>query len=343
MGLEDVRERRSRTGRRGGSGRSVAPTSTPSDPNPFVTGAPTSGGMSEWLEEQRRKEAEEEAAKDKGPKTAAEKYGDPLAWADYVDDRIRGDMENFAEAYGIDERMLIGWYEANAGGMFEYIEQQALTGRGASANAFGGTPGDSQLEMHSLYEIAKNWLNIRSPELKKMYTGDFGPRVSGGGSGSRGRGSRGPSAADIRAQFDLDALTENVNQMYRAYLLQEAPGARKIASAYVEAIVRNPEQKLDFQQFVLNRIRGEARHKSIYRNKPESVDELDYLGPYVQAARSVMRPQNADEAAVGGAMFGADAQSFQARLERSDEVTGSAPFINSMQARVSDISKVLRG
>lgn len=334
MGLEDARERRLVPGGRGGSSGRARRSSGPTVRNPAFVRSSRSLDQSE-------QDTEEE----KGPKTAAEKFGDPLAWAAYVNDLIETDLESFAEIYGIDERMLMGWYQANAGGMFDYIETQALTGRGASAQGFGSVPGDTQLELHSLYEIAKNWLTIRSPELKKMYTGDFGPRVSGGGSGRRGsgRGRGGPTADEIRAQFDLDQLSEEVNKMYRAYLLTDSPSARGIATAYVDAIVKNPDQKLDFQTFVLNRIRGEARHKSIYRNKPDSVDEIEYLRPYMQSAMSMLRPQNAEEAAIGGAQFGADPNAFAARLMRSDEVTGSAPFINAMEQRVSSVSKVFRG
>lgn len=338
MGLEDARERglvgSRRTGRRTTSGSSRETTTTSSG---STTPTNTTEALLAYLESLNQDSEE------KAPKTAAEKFGDPLAWAAYVNDLIERDMEAFAEIYGIDERMLMGWYQANAGGMFDYIETQALTGRGASAQGFGSVPGDTQLELHSLYEIAKNWLTIRSPELKKMYTGDFGPRVSGGGSGRRGSGSRGPTADEIRAQFDLDQLSEEVNKMYRAYLLTDSPSARGIATAYVDAIVKNPDQKLDFQTFVLNRIRGEARHKSIYRNKPDSVDEIEYLRPYMQSAMSMLRPQNAEEAAIAGAQFGADPNAFAARLMRSDEVTGSAPFINAMEQRVSSVSKVFRG
>lgn len=166
--------------------------------------------------------------------------------------------------------------------------------------------------------------------------------ISRGGTGRAG--SRKPTATEIRNQFDLDQLTNSVNDIWRVMLLEEHDNPRKLASDYVEAIVRTGAEKtIDFETFVRERARKTARHASIFRNKPESESEESLIQRYYQSAMNILRPNNAAEVAIGGAQFGADAATFSARLGRSKEVTGSAPFITGLENRMSDLKGLFRG
>lgn len=162
-------------------------------------------------------------------------------------------------------------------------------------------------------------------------------RVGGGGV----RTSLTPE--EIRNQFDLDELAHAATTLWQAWLLEDPDNARDMAEAYVEAIVASKaEKKIDFTEFIRKRAKETARWPSIYRNKPEGISEEAYLQRYYQSAQQLMRPQNAAAVAIGGAQFGADAQSFAGRLRRTDESTSSAPFMQDLQARLEDLNGVFK-
>ncbi len=168
------------------------------------------------------------------------------------------------------------------------------------------------------------------------------PRDSGGGSGRRG--ASGPTAQDIRNQFDIEELSSSVNDMSRMLVFEPHRGAKALAREYVELIVKGKgEVNVDFETFIRADIAKTARFKSIYRNKPEALKAEQYMAPFFQAARSVARPDEAADLAIGGAQFGADPASFSQRLARTDAVTGSAPFINNLEARLGDLNEIFKG
>ncbi|NIT78688.1 MAG: hypothetical protein GWO44_17810, partial [Thermoplasmata archaeon] len=159
-----------------------------------------------------------------------------------------------------------------------------------------------------------------------------------------GTGRRRATPAEIRARFDLDELTELANNIWRGKLLEEPDNARAMASAYVDAVVASKgEQRIDFTQFITERARATSRYASIYKNKPESVSDEQFLQPYFQAATQTLRPGNAARVAIGGAQLGMDAQTFAGRISREDEVTGSAPYVNQLYNRMSAVKGVFRG
>lgn len=163
------------------------------------------------------------------------------------------------------------------------------------------------------------------------------------GGGGRG-GPRKPTPTEIRNRFDLDQLAEGVQDMWRGMLLTEHDDPRGLASEYVEAVVATAGEKtIDFASFVRQRARQTPRHASIYRNKPKSLSEEAYIQPYFQSAQQVLRPRNAAAAAIGGAQFGASGGVFADRLRRSNENRTSSNFIAGLEARMQDVSEVLRG
>ena len=121
-------------------------------------------------------------------------------------------------------------------------------------------------------------------------------------------------------------------------------GARSVARGYVDEIVRTKgEKRIDFTSYVRKRAMDTNRFAVIYENKPDELEPEAYLARYAGAAAQILRPGNVEDAAIQGARIGADAQSFGANLARSDEVTGSAPFINGLENRMRGLSKVFRG
>jgi hypothetical protein len=167
---------------------------------------------------------------------------------------------------------------------------------------------------------------------------------SGGGRGGGGGGARGPTAQDIRNQFDIKELANMVNDMNRQLVFEEHPNAMALASQYVDAVVATKgEKKMDFATFVEEKIKATSRFKTIYRQKPEHLSAAEYMSPYLQAASGVMRPDAAADTAIGGAQFGASPEAFKDRLMRSNEVRTSAPFIQGLENRMSELKQVFKG
>ena len=104
--------------------------------------------------------------------------------------------------------------------------------------------------------MALDWIGAKDARFHGMVAGGGGSRSSGGG----GRGRGGPTAAEIRAKFDLDELADAVEDQWYSALLTHAPDARGLARAYVDQVVANPQQKLDFNTFVEKRIENTSRY-----------------------------------------------------------------------------------
>jgi hypothetical protein len=166
----------------------------------------------------------------------------------------------------------------------------------------------------------------------------------GGGGGGGGGGAKGPTAEEIRDQYDLAQLANNVDDMSRGLVLAEHRDAKGLARKYVDAVVDTKAEKvIDFETFVRADIEKTSRYKSIYANKPESVKAENYIAPYLNAAMSMVRPHDADEIAIGGAQFGASADQFRQRLNRDDAVTGSSTFISGLEGRLEELNGVFKG
>ena len=169
------------------------------------------------------------------------------------------------------------------------------------------------------------------------------------GSGRGSGGPRKPSAQDIRNMFDEKELTEAVKGMWGAHLLEDAPDAQGLAKQYIEAIVRTGgEKEIDFKTFVQERIKKTQRYQQIYSNKPEGMDDLEYIAPYVSAAQQAVgggqgNKQMVGSLAAGGAALGASQDAFAGRLARTDAHTGSQGFINGLESRMREVNGVLRG
>lgn len=178
-----------------------------------------------------------------------------------------------------------------------------------------------------------NWYNGKVPfDLEKA------------GQPTRGSGGSGRSTPNIRGQFDVEALAGNAQDLWRQWLLEETPDARKFAQQYVDAVVATGgEQKIDFRTFIENKAKATARWGSIYRNKPESLAPEAFLQRYFQTAQQVARPGNAADIAIGGAQMGADLPTFGQRLRRTEESQTSASYINELGARTQALSGILRG
>ena len=244
--------------------------------------------------------------------------------------------EAFEQAKILDwgESMYNNVIDTAAGAMTDwignYLNSQRRLGIPVSAY-YNGAKG-----FQELFDVS--W--SRFALLNRDFSATSGATFSSGGGG----GSRGLSAADIRNSFDLTKLAQQATQIWRNMLYTAPPNANAIASAFVEAVVStNAEKKIDFTEFVRSRAMATGRFKTIFVDKPDGISPEDYLRRFTGTAELVLRPDNVESAAIGGARLGSDQATFQARLARSNEAVTSAPFINSLETRVQNLSEVLRG
>lgn len=282
---------------------------------------------------------------------------DPTSWLDNVQTIIGTELVTFGDARGWPRDQMLQILDGNAEEFWQWMNNYLKEADDAVADAApwvdaAGVPNNNRLRQGSEYlttttegftqllNHARQFFNMRITGLDKWYQRGGMSTVNL----NRDSGSRSLTPQEIRQKFDLDQLADRATALWRSYLLDEPTDARAMAKAYVDAVVDTKgEQVIDFDTFISKKVKDTTRYASVYRNKPESVGEQEYLQPYFQAASQVLRPENAAGAAIGGAQFGASAEAFGARLGRSNEVRTSAPFINSMEERMRSIGKVFRG
>ena len=296
------------------------------------------------------------------PNTILEEFApDRFGWEQMVGSIIVGEMGSWAQINGADLNYMEQAYDTYSGQMFDAINSNLLMPANRKRDRAGNIlnhlpPGEvdprdfgvqgmgseyytGTLEgMQELTDWARNWMSAKARiDLSSVPKGYSGP-------GGRGGGARKPTAAEIRAQFDVDGLARTVNELNRAINLEEHADPKTIARKYIDAVVASGgEQKIDFENYVRTGIEGSARFKSIYTNKPEAVTPEAYITPYLQNAMALASPNEAADIAIGGARFGASAEDFRQRLSRTDAQTGSAPFINQLEGRMNAMSSVLKG
>lgn len=330
------------SGKRAGGG---APTASNTGPARDSSSAAATAAGANPL----RRPAEEED----DPKIEWSETGDNLAyweedlntatsWQDSLYSRLLKEIPDVAETYGEDPGAYTAWFKRQAPQMITDLERMVRSSMSGGQNQLpGGASLDTPEGMGYIYQMARMWLGNQDPRIVNAMRAEDGVDRSRGSGGGGGGGRM--TADQIRASFDLDQLAATARNIWQGTLLDDPKDARGMASAYVDAIVRNPDQKLDFEAFINKQAEGTARYASLYRNKPAAMSPQQYLMPYLNSAQQMARPKEAVNIAVGGAQLGADPNAFRSRLNRTNAVTTSAPFISSMEQRMTGLKRVLKG
>jgi hypothetical protein len=288
----------------------------------------------------------------------AQQQNDNTSWIDNLNNTILDELRAAGEDAGYSEDAMNQIFDGNISHMLTDLDRELLRGQatslaGRAYRIMEETPvGMRKAVDASVYltdrdgieattNYARAWFQQRYPELQTTWEiGTGGSRSRGGGGGSRGL-----TAEQIRQQFDVDQLAAAVQNRWRGTLLTETDKSRDIAEDYIEEMVASGgKQKLDFDTYVDKKIEATDRFASIYANKPKSMSTAQYLQPYVQSAQQIVGATNeAAQLGIQGAQFGASGAAFQARLNRTDAVTSSAPFINKIGERMTALRGMLRG
>lgn len=333
MGLDD---------RRGGSTPSSAPTgfSGPAvgeDTTPTHVSSPFSGSPTLPADASS-------GAYDFGGDDPEEEEGGLPKWLLDVQKQVYKDLEQIGKDWGIGFDQIYGVYSSNIRELSDYLQYEFMPSQDAYAFSFGGLGSDYYTGTYAgaqfLNDYARRFFEAKFSGL------DFDAKApSRGGSGrSGGGGAVGPTEDEIRNMFDLDALATAATNIWRGLLLEEPEDSRGLARAYVDSIVASgAEKEIDFEQFIRTRVKDTARYASIYKRKPDSYSEEQFLQPYFQAASQMTTPGRAASVAIGGAQFAASGQQFMQRLNREDSVTGSAPYISALQQKMTGVNGILKG
>lgn len=151
--------------------------------------------------------------------------------------------------------------------------------------------------------------------------------VSTGGRGGGSRGGGGAGRAEM--VFDRAKLAEEVTNRWRGLLLEEPDDAtrNKIVNGYItdaNGFWMNEAGQLDFDTYVVDKIRAQDRYSFLYEKKPEFQSEAEYMSGFRQTVgqfgmndRATLREVEA------GAHSGAGLQGFGERVSRTAEVRAS--------------------
>ena len=311
-------------------------------------GSATSGGShgraSDDAREDLARRMAESDDEDSGEDTVEEEFDPGFFWQDAVIERIMDDINELGKQLDIDVDYVAGWFQGQQLNLISYLEDtmNASGARGAGPYGGAGNMTETPEGMAALFAMARNWVGIRFPAFNEAVNG------SGSGSGrgrSGGGGPKKPTAEEIRAQFDTKQMANIVNDMSRGLVLQEAKDADKLVNTYINAIIKNPEQQLDFETFVRTHVLSSNRAKAIYMDKPESMSHEQFLQPYVQAAQQMIGPGFGEQLAniaTGGARLAASPDAYRSRLNRERQVQLSTPFLNRMGEQLREVAGVLR-
>jgi hypothetical protein len=145
----------------------------------------------------------------------------------------------------------------------------------------------------------------------------FGTKPGGGGGGGGG------GVAPKPPVWDRDQLIESASNMWRGMLLDEPADVGRIVDDYTAraaSFFMEQGGRMDFETFVLGRIRETPRYRILYQNMQPGISEEAHLGQYVQAVRQLgFRDQRVNELVTQGASSGASVAGFTERLERRPE------------------------
>jgi len=167
----------------------------------------------------------------------------------------------------------------------------------------------------------------------RLFDRDPAPRRSSGGGGGVSR--------DII--FDRDQLTEQVNGRWQSWFLEGANEQRveSIIDDYVDearAFWNGQAGKLDFDTFVSERLRQEARYQTIFRNKPGGLTEEQFIGQFQQPISSLgLRSESALTQTEAAVTSGGSPTEQLKRITRTAEFQNQGGFSQRLARTLSGL------
>ncbi len=163
----------------------------------------------------------------------------------------------------------------------------------------------------------------QSADLPSILAG-LSPARGGAAGGGGGGGGRAALAWDRRQ------LMESARERWRGVLLEEAGDdtLTKHITDYINesnSFWINEGGRLDFDAFLMERIRATDRHKLLYKQKADFQSEAEYISGYRNAVSQFgLNPNTAIKQVESGAKAGAGLEGFTERVGRSAEVRAAS-------------------
>jgi hypothetical protein len=155
--------------------------------------------------------------------------------------------------------------------------------------------------------------------------------------------SRGGSGGGIRRDpvFDKATIAESMRNVWRFYLKNE-PGEKLdgLVNDYVKEATAFARQggSLGLDAWIRGRIREQDRYDFLYADKPEHVDEAQWLSMFEQPARQRgLRESSVIREIERGASQNIGAAGFQNQLDRLPEVRAQGGFSRSLASTVAEL------
>ena len=263
----------------------------------------------------------------KVPKTKEETFEEKnFSWQDAIVSGLQRDIRAAAKDAGYNQDL--------ADGIIDQYALQTVNHLEGIINGWDLVGPRTALHYNMLLDHARTFLSSKSDMARHFFLTDPGEKPD--------RRGEVATAAEIRASFDMDQLSRSVTQTYQGMLFDEPRDPRGLARAYVDQIVAHPDQKLDFESYVLTQIEKEPRYATIYAHKPAGMTAGQFMAPYMNAASQVLRPGNAGEAARAGAQLGSSPDAFREKLGRSRESQVSSPFITGMENKITQLGNLFK-
>lgn len=170
-------------------------------------------------------------------------------------------------------------------------------------------------------------------------TAAIGARFSGGGGGG---------GTTRSVTFDRPKLVEQARDYWHGLLLDNPTDStiEGVVDSYIAdatAFYVNQGGQRDFQTFLLDRIRSQPRYNVIYRWKPDTVNESDYISAFAAPVQSLgLSPGRATEAVAAGAASGSSPAGTARAVTQSRNYQQRPGFSQRLAQSVSSLGAGIR-
>jgi hypothetical protein len=163
------------------------------------------------------------------------------------------------------------------------------------------------------------------------------------GGGGGGGGGGGAAQGRIAMPFDVEQLKNSATEQWRALLRTEIPESElsKIVADYMDAANAfwiGEAGQLDFQTYILGRIKDTARYNMLYGDKPEFFTDAEWALRYDQAvAQFGINATAGERQVIAGMTSGAGVAGFTERVGRTAEARLAPGRSGNFSQRVASL------
>lgn len=164
-------------------------------------------------------------------------------------------------------------------------------------------------------------------------------------SGRRGTGR----AAEPKIDWDRRKLTQMAEEAYRSWLLEDSSDryVKSIVDGYISEATGFWKQSggkiLDYGAYVKEKLRETQRYKTIFKHKPEDIEEDEFIGSYASPIASMgLRPETGRRQIEQSVTSGGSVTGQVTRISRTREGADATGFGQRFARKVSELGAGVR-